>query len=906
MDPTQGYDGILDDETLAPLKRNHACLQCKKRKVKCDAIRPTCSPCLRSHAHAIRSANRNQTTAPALTCTYAEGDSPEATSPSEEPRRQTVGGGGTGTKRPAEDQGKRAKTADDEKEALKSRIAELEAKLAGLLPLNDESGTSRSNSFPDISTSNRKSNTWTSDFSQQNKLGSTSTTQTGYLGRGASVEQLGDLGWNNTTTSSARPAGAADGLGDDWMNDLFLVPNNWPKGLPSPFLLEHLVETFFNCVPLTPRMLHRASLLARIKLPPTSPDFPFPGLLHAICAAASVHTAWVNNLAPHLLEVAVQQHVLSGLDLTSIEDFGLAQAATAGRTVDLVASICMMGGGQLIFQLAQTCIILADVYFSKGFPLKGWMYGSQPSRLLNLLDISNRHEKKTHKEPILSPPVNSQEREERLVTVWMAYVLDAGFAANSSFAPSMCFAEIKCDLPTSKEEWKKSFVMQGNPQNPESENLFSYHPVPDSFVLVVKASILLGRVAQWIRLWWQTDRDSEHAKQGMRSESFQKLVHDIETFQSTLPGALRNVFRMMDSTKSSGSFDENFLAVHVLPNIALCLLYEPFAEWDSPNPALQVLQKAYEAIIGTLHLIPSNLDVTMAFTPLMILTLYNLGRVVADFVKNALKKQEYSLAVRHRADLQTVQSLLDRIGQRYALGNAMSVFLENYVRLTGDRKMTPAEACGREITWSGAVTQDTSLSSQVASTSSGSSGLYTVSSNSTSVEAMCSSGQSSSGSGISPAVDTPMCSSIDLSSASTSTKSNQPTPSENAIESIRTYLDPDPNTWEAWSPWPAGVDLNASINANVNVERISGSGGVSGPGVNLLSSNNYNVGNTNSNWGVEGVAGPPASGAGLRFPKGGAMESIPNVTISEKAQLSNLSEEVIAAGFEGVNWKPWG
>lgn len=38
MDITPPYDDILDDANLAPLKRNHACLQCKKRKVKCDAV----------------------------------------------------------------------------------------------------------------------------------------------------------------------------------------------------------------------------------------------------------------------------------------------------------------------------------------------------------------------------------------------------------------------------------------------------------------------------------------------------------------------------------------------------------------------------------------------------------------------------------------------------------------------------------------------------------------------------------------------------------------------------------------------------------------------------------------------------------------------------------------------------
>ena len=38
MTDSPPYDDILGDESFAPLKRNHACLQCKKRKVKCDAV----------------------------------------------------------------------------------------------------------------------------------------------------------------------------------------------------------------------------------------------------------------------------------------------------------------------------------------------------------------------------------------------------------------------------------------------------------------------------------------------------------------------------------------------------------------------------------------------------------------------------------------------------------------------------------------------------------------------------------------------------------------------------------------------------------------------------------------------------------------------------------------------------
>ncbi|WWD17684.1 hypothetical protein CI109_102125 [Kwoniella shandongensis] len=908
MDPNQPYDGILEDETLAPLKRNHACLQCKKRKVKCDAIRPTCSPCLRSHAHAIRSANRNQTPAPPLCCTYAEGDSPEPTPPREreEARRQSStgggGGGGAGVKRVAQEQGKRPRTTDDEKEMLKARIAELESRLAGLTPPSDTASLSGSSNIPSISRESGQSNDhWASNFDTSARTNNPA--QPTYLGGGATLDDKGSSSWTNNVSADA--SALPDDLGEDWVNNLFLVPNNWPKGLPSPFLLEHLIETFFTCVPLTPRMLHRASLLARIKLPPTSPDFPYPGLLHAICASASAHTAWVNNLAPHLLEVAVQQHILAGLDMTSIEDFGLAQAAAAARSVDLVASICMMGGGSLIFQLAQTAILLSDVYFHKGFPLKGWMFGSQPARLINLLDIWNRQPKKSHKEPIMPPPVSSQEREERLVTVWMAYLNDAGYAANSTYAPSMNFSEIRCALPTSMDEWKKTYVMQGNPQTPDSEDLFSSHPVPDSFVLVVKASILLGSVAKWIRDWGQTEPESEAGKLGMQSESFKQIVRDIETFKSSLPAALKNVFRMMDATKNgNGSFDENLLAIHIIPNICMCLLHEPFLEWNPQDPALNAVQKAYEGIIGTLHLIPSNLDVTVVFTPMMTFSLYTIGRVVADFVSHALSRQEYSVAMRHRADLQTIQNLLDRIGQRYALGNAMSHFLENYVRLNGERKMEIAQCSStapRQLTWNGAVERDireSATNNASNSFSNGNSGMgigtYAVCEpmKATQMQSQTPSSGSLSGSnsGISPAVCTP----ISVPNDTGSTKSNQLTPSENGSIPIQIPMSQQvqqnqsqQGSSDSWDPlrwWP--LDDNATI-AN-DPQRIQDQH-------RSAFNNNMSLGSADL-----------GASRGISV----ALGSLQQTSTDPSSNFMNMDMEKNNAemfvGFEGMNWKPYG
>ncbi|WWC66231.1 uncharacterized protein I206_100132 [Kwoniella pini CBS 10737] len=674
MNPTPPYDDILEDETLAPLKRNHACLQCKKRKVKCDATKPTCAPCLRSHAHAVRSAHRNGTAQPVLTCTYAEGDSPEPEAGDESKARKKGLSANAGVKRQHVGQGKRD-SPDEEKEILKARIAELEARLAMLTPPSSHSGIEPSlplsSDAYDINGNMPFSQTFT-----------TSTTGPAHVK--PILEEIGNSNYTLPDVATIDSIPLPESLGDfSGLDDFFLVPKDWPKGLPLPFLLEHLVETFFNYVPQTSRMLHRSTLLARIKLPPTSPDFPFPGLLHAICASASGYTAWVNNLAPHLLEEAVQRHLALGLDLTTIDDFGLAQAHLAAKAVELTASICIMGSGPLIFQLVQSCILLSDAFFTKGFPMKGWIMGGHPARLLSVLELCNRQPRTIqHKQPFLKAPETDMEREERLITTWMAFVADAGYTLNSNWAPSMMISEVRCNLPTSYEDWCKIEGMKKNPQNAGSHDLYYSHPIEDSFIFVIKGCILMANVAQWLRNWQQREKEPDDELAGCKTEEFRTLNHRIETFSTSLPAALKNIFRYLDS-KSMG-FDANLLSIHLIPNIATCLLHEPFMQWQPYDPSTITVQRAYDNIMAVLHLIPSNLDITLILTPALAMSLCTIGHFISDFIKHADALKQTQTAMKYRADMRVLINLLDRYGQRHPLGNAFVHFLEQYTRSAED------------------------------------------------------------------------------------------------------------------------------------------------------------------------------------------------------------------------------
>jgi hypothetical protein len=56
-------------------------------------------------------------------------------------------------------------------------------------------------------------------------------------------------------------------------------------------------------------------------------------------------------------------------------------------------------------------------------------------------------------------------------------------------------------------------------------------------------------------------------------------------------------------------------ALHIMPNIALLMIYEPFADWDQPHlDGVQSMLAAFEAIMGIVHLIPSNVDVSYILT----------------------------------------------------------------------------------------------------------------------------------------------------------------------------------------------------------------------------------------------------------------------------------------------------
>ena len=86
--------------------------------------------------------------------------------------------------------------------------------------------------------------------------------------------------------------------------------------------------------------------------------------------------------------------------------------------------------------------------------LMGWMTAGIAPKLLKSLELLHKNKVPRMKDAHMSDPQNDVEREERLGTVWMTYILDSGFAVCSSWSGSIEYEEMLCNLPASNEDFR--------------------------------------------------------------------------------------------------------------------------------------------------------------------------------------------------------------------------------------------------------------------------------------------------------------------------------------------------------------------------------------------------------------------------------------------------------------------
>ncbi|KZV77049.1 hypothetical protein PENSPDRAFT_645787 [Peniophora sp. CONT] len=624
------------------LKRNQACHQCRKRKLKCDAKRP-CSTCLRSLAHAKAHPQPGVFLPETPDCTYDDPAPPSAPEPP------------------------------------KPRYEKLDTRL----PMGDlESilSTQINQSPPDYG--DYGSNGMILDGTPFHSSHASPSVES-FLLHGS-----GSAGLPSNLSSIPSPS----------LSDRSLTFHSWPRSLPSPGLMRHLIECFFAHHPHATRLFHQPTFMTSLTYPPSHPSFPTTAVLHAICGIGSMYTAAVAQAdSPGLSSVSGDDTYKSG---SYSANFTETHIKIAKREVE--ENVAM---GQHLLQSQQAQILVAWWYWCNAKWVEVYMIvasimraclplGLHVSRLFK--PIADGLETPT----LLPPPDNDIEAELRRNIFWLAYALERLNGCGNGWPLSIDDLDVSQLLPVNQMSFSLgvSWPAANEREHPHTKDLILNHNPDqvDGFNLFVKSTILLSRAKNFniryaarkyngdvscsytpsYKLLWEgtlTDNDSQPGSfDPRRTAAFLEIQRNLEEFRSSFPLHLRNPM-------ANGTIDSHLYVACLVPHVALIILHDPHAyvERTTCQSAANLL-RASRAILELLCEAESTsfdlglLDYFCSYA------WYIAGRSLTRFWQAAIIAQAHEQVRAFGADVEYITNALYKAGERVPLAMRYGVMLADH------------------------------------------------------------------------------------------------------------------------------------------------------------------------------------------------------------------------------------
>ncbi|KAH8102434.1 hypothetical protein BXZ70DRAFT_928561 [Cristinia sonorae] len=553
---------LASGSTRPSLRRNQACLSCRKRKLKCDAARPHCTTCVKAWQALI-------SVPPPIG--YAHPTEPQCSYDPVEglPIAPDID--------PTE------------------RIRELEEQISQLKNQLHESRT-----YPSRSASPARR------YAKAHRSGSSpangESPGTSPLGNGVSLPRTAHDLRSTANGSSASPQstyrGSSDSpdlphvsKGDQFMDMLF---SGWDPDLPDPATLNHYIEVFFKCDPCGSRVLHRPSFLASMDLHPKDPNFPHSAVLHAICASAS---RWASH------DIATSP---DGARRDRFADFHV------GKTRAYIDKT--MATGADIFPVMQACILLSWYFYQEGRWVEVWIFAGFQSRVAIPLRLNypGTFSSQGGNAPgaFLPPPKDFLDLESRRRTWWMTIMFDR-IVSVGGWLHSVDEKDIGTELPVRCSDFDSCSNIARNPQDLATTDLFTRHPAmyTDSYILFLKAVILFGRVTDHnTRSHLRTPNMAVKSQNPFLIPGFQDLDNLVShEFLDSLPSSMKHL-----GVKDDGSLDTDLYMVHIVPHAATITLHNPFLDFhDSNNISITRCVNATRSILSAYYrLSETSLDIS--------------------------------------------------------------------------------------------------------------------------------------------------------------------------------------------------------------------------------------------------------------------------------------------------------
>ncbi|KAJ3541142.1 hypothetical protein NM688_g6125 [Phlebia brevispora] len=681
------------------LKRNQACHQCRKRKLKCDAKRP-CSTCVRSHSYALAHASGSDRAALPQhpECTYDE----ISTAPPVEPTPPAP---------------------KNRYERLESRINELESLLrekstsANSPPASDGKSASSTapSSFPDfgflpapgddnvngiVDMSGLYSHTNGNDLGNMDYAFNNGTSLDHLAGiaslMDASPPETSHIATASTpSTDSQNGVNGGNGLVAQSPNgnpDMSLLYLSWPSQLPDIFTTRHLIHAFFTHHIHASRLFHQPTFLAALDLHPSDPKFPCRAVIHAMCAVGSLYSGGLlpaSNISDSYPYDAMTGERRKGKQ--RISSFGDQQAKHAKLCIEE-----SLDRGENLFECCQAQIILTWFYLSQARWVEACLSAALATRstipcALNVCPpfhgISASQPFSSKPPTILHSAKTVIEDEVRRNTFWVAYSMEREQGAGNGWAMNLDDRDVSQLLPLRLDQFLQgTLVLPPGRQWSHDKDVLSVHREDqmDSFIMFVKCSILISRVKNF------NLRFKSLAYTGDPSvipPTTNPLSGGLENFYPKDTPAFRELDELVSSFKASfppdmkspmtdDKLDPYLYSAWNMAHLASILLHEPFARPGSYAciSAYKILTSS-RAIVELLHQISSTSYDVSSLDLYPFLCWFMAGRVLVRFLKAAQDAQAQDQVIPLQTEINFLRAMLSKAGERIPLAYRYSKML---------------------------------------------------------------------------------------------------------------------------------------------------------------------------------------------------------------------------------------
>lgn len=495
----------------------------------------------------------------------------------------------------------------------------------------------------------------------------------------------------------------------------------WPKDLPSPALVRHLVEAFFSFHPHAGRLFHVPTFMASIDLPPTHPNFPSPAIIHAICAVGSLYTVAVSPTPPPEKSMGVGLSEDANLGGGSSDHNPLADEifgnwykrkndmdSFAERHVKLAKQTAeeQLWAGKKLLEDVQAMLIITWWYWCNARWVETFTTIAQAIRAATPLGINVNPSFFPISDSLRTPslillPNDTVEDEVRRNTFWLLYAMERMGGCSNGWALSLDDQDVSQLLPMSSVNFDLGITWSGSErQHALGKDILLHHPEDqvDSFSLYIKGCMLLSRVkaynlrfrskrfvgdpaftyaSTYAEAWEKVgDEAQDKAADPRRTSGFIEIDHIASMFRQSFPLYLRNPIR-------DSSVDSHLYTACLTPHLAIILLHDPHAHVKSPCcvSAFKILE-ASRAVLDLIYAVRStSFDVTLldffcAFCWFM------AGRVLVRFWQAAQQANSKEQTLTLHSEVDYIIAALAKLGERVPLAHRYFLMLSEVASRT--------------------------------------------------------------------------------------------------------------------------------------------------------------------------------------------------------------------------------